>query len=443
MSDNKLSRRDFVKRSVVGAAGVAVGATILAKGLARGANETIGVAVMGIHGRGKGHINAYLGIKGVRVVALVDPDRSLFDSRSKMVEDKQGDRPKCYEDIRDALADKNVDVVSIAAPDHWHALGTIWACQAGKDVYVEKPCSWCIREGRKMVEAAEKYKRIVQVGSQCRSERGTRECIARLWAGEIGKLYMARGLCYKPRGSIGVKGTAEPPPHLNWNLWLGPAQERPYMPNFVHYNWHWFWDFGTADLGNQGVHQMDIARWALNKGLPVKVHSVGGRFGYKDEGETPNTQECTFEYEDGTILVFEVRGLPTNREMDVKIGNLFYGSEGYGSIPFHGSMKTGIGYDGKGKPPEGLKLPDVGGAGVANHFQNFIDCVRSRRREDLNADILEGHLSAALCHLGNISYRLGRKLTFDPKTETFPGDDEANKLLTRDYREPFVVPDKV
>ncbi len=439
----RISRRDFLKRTAQTAAGVAATITFLPKGLAQGANETIGVAVMGIHGRGMSHINEFIKIKQARVVALVDPDRSLFDSRCKMVEDKQGDRPKCYEDIRDALADKNVDAVSIATPDHWHALGTIWACQAGKDVYVEKPCSWCIREGRKMVEAAEKYKRIVQVGTQSRSNPKVRNAIARLWAGQIGKLYMARGLCYKPRRSIGIKGTAEPPPHLNWNLWLGPAQERPYMPNFVHYNWHWFWDFGTTDLGNQGVHQMDIARWGLRKGLPVKVHCVGGRFGYKDEGETPNTQVATYEYEDGTLLVFEVRGLPTNDEAGAKIGDLFYGAEGWMSSGE--GYQPRIGYDGKGKAKSEseLKLDPVGGNGDSNHFQNFINCVISRRREDLNADILEGHLSAALCHLGNISYRLGRKLTFDPKTETFPGDDEANKLLTRDYREPFVVPDEV
>ncbi|NQT82478.1 hypothetical protein HQ563_05620 [bacterium] len=264
---------------------------------------------------------------------------------------------------------------------------------------------------------------------------------------------MSRGLCYKPRHSIGFRPNEPVPDKLHYDLWLGPAPLQPYNGNLVHYNWHWFWDFGNGDMGNQGVHQMDIARWGLNKGLPVKITAAGGRFGYvdvkdlegnrvdRDQGQTPNTEICTYTYDDGTLLVFETRGRFTNDEDGVKIGNLFYGSEGYMA-----GTTAKFGFGGKpyrGRPKDQIELGPVGGNGKGSHFQNWIDAVRSRRVEDLNADVLEGHLSAALCDLGNIAYRLGRSLVFDPKTETFPGDAEANKLLKRDYRHPFVIPEKV
>jgi predicted dehydrogenase len=257
-----------------------------------------------------------------------------------------GARPKLYTDLRQLLEDKAVDAVSTATPNHWHALLTIWACQAGKDVYVEKPACWSFEEGEKMIEAARKYNRIVQVGHQTRSDPVTRLAVQRAWAGEIGKIYMSRGLCYKPRGPIGFQKDTDPPPWLHWELWQGPATRRPFNPNYVHYNWHWFWNYGNGDIGNQGVHQVDIARWFLNKRYPVKVHSVGGRYGYEDQGETPNTQIATFEYEDGTLLVFEVRGLFTNDEQGAKIGNLVYGSLGY--------MSSGDGYKPRRSPQEEL-----------------------------------------------------------------------------------------
>jgi predicted dehydrogenase len=282
-----------------------------------------------------------------------------------------------------------------------------------------------------MVEAARKYNRIVQVGTQSRSSGRVRKAIQLLHEGVIGDIYMARALCYKPRDSIGFKPTENPPKGLHFDIWLGPAREQPYHANLVHYNWHWFWDFGTTDMGNQGVHQMDIARWGLNKELPVKVHGIGGRFGYKDQGETPNTQVSTFEYSDGTQLVFEVRGLYTNDESGVKIGNLFYGSKGYMVINDE-SYRVYLGR-------ESRPLSDQGLAGGDDHHNNWIKAVRSRRPEDLNAEIIEGHYSAALCHLGNVSCRVGRKLAFDPKTETFGDDKQANGYLSRNYREPFVV----
>jgi len=449
-----MNRREFLKRGARGAAGVAVGVTAIRAGKsAFAANDQINVAVVGVHGQGRSHVGQLCEIDGVRVIALCDPDERVFGPPAATVKEKQGAEPKLYVDIRDLLADKNLDAISIATTNHWHALATVWACQAGKDVYVEKPASWCVWEGRKMVEAARKYERIVQVGTQSRSSGNWRDAIARLHAGEIGKVYMARGLCYKRRDSIGFKPNEETPKGLHYDLWLGPAALRPYNGNLVHYNWHWFWDFGNGDMGNQGVHQMDIARWGLNKGLPVKITAAGGRFGYvdvkdlqgnlvdRDQGETPNTEICAFTYEDGALLVFETRGRFTNDEDGQKVGNLWYGSEGYMT-----GTEAKFGFEGKpyrGRPREEVELVPVGGSGEGNHFKNWINAVRSRRAEDLNADVLEGHLSAALCHLGNIAYRLGRSLVFDPKTETFPSDAEANKLLKRDYRPPFVIAENV
>ncbi len=439
---SRMNRRGFIHQSGKALMGAAAGLTILrGTGSAWAANDEIGIAVVGIHGRGQSHIDAYCGMPGVRVVALCDPDTRLFADRAKRIEQKQGQAPKCYPDLRKCLEDPNVNAISIATCNHWHALATIWGCQAGKDVYVEKPASWCVREGRKMVEAAEKYQRVVQVGTQSRSSQTHRNAVALMRAGGLGQVYMARALCFKPRGSIGVKEPTAVPEGLDFDLWLGPGPEHPYHENLVHYNWHWFWDFGNGDIGNQGAHEMDIARWGLGKTLPVKVFSSGGRFGYQDQGQTPNTQMATFEYGDGSQLVFEVRGHYTNDEAGVRVGNFFYGSEGY--IETSDGFKPHLGPKGDGAPKPGLTLPPVGGSGEGDHFKNFVNAVRSRKREDLNADILEGHLSAAHCHLANISYRLGRALQFDPVKEVFIGDEEANKLLTRKYRKPFVVPEKV
>ncbi len=439
-----LSRREFIHGSSKAIAGGAVGLTVLrSRSSAYAANDQVGVGVMGIHGRGQSHIDAYCAYDGAKVVALCDPDSRLFEGRSKRVADRQGgEAPKCYQDVRAMLQDPNVDAISIATCNHWHALATIWGCQAGKDVYVEKPASWSVWEGRKMIEAAEKYDRIVQVGCQSRSSGHVRDAIARVHAGQLGEIYMAKACCYKPRGSIGFKEATPPPDGVDFDLWLGPAELQPHHGNLVHYNWHWFWDFGNGDLGNQGVHQMDIALWGLQRGLPTKIYSTGGRFAYEDQGETPNTHLCTFEYDDGVQLVFEVRGHYVNDEAGVRIGNLFYGSDGYMSSGQGYKAKTG--YKGEDMEDKDLgELPEVGGTGEGNHFQNFIDCVRSRNKDEQNAPVEAGHLSSALCHLANISYRVGRSLTFDPATERFVGDKEANKLLTRKYRAPYVIPDSV
>jgi len=436
-----MTRRAFLEQSGRAALGAAAGLTVL-RAWSHSPNDTIGVAVIGLNGQGKAHIRQFSEIEGVRLVALCDVDERVLQQAGAMVEQRTGTRPKLYTDLRQLLEDKAVDAVSTATPNHWHALLTIWACQAGKDVYVEKPACWSFEEGEKMIEAARKYNRIVQVGHQTRSDPVTRLAVQRAWAGEIGKIYMSRGLCYKPRGPIGFQKDTDPPPWLNWELWQGPATRRPFNPNYVHYNWHWFWNYGNGDIGNQGVHQVDIARWFLNKRYPVKVHSVGGRYGYEDQGETPNTQIATFEYEDGTLLVFEVRGLFTNDEQGAKIGNLVYGSLGY--------MSSGDGYKPRRSPQEELpekensQRPELGGTGEPNHYRNFIQAVRSRRVSDLHCDVEEGVISAQLVHLANISYRLGRALRFDPVRKQFIGDREANAMLRRqDQPKGFEIPKKV
>jgi len=461
---SKIDRRGFLKKSAAAGA-LALGASgakqkndrldLAVTTPRRGANEELRVAVVGFHGMGGGHIGAHTRDKQVRVVTLCDIDENLFGGKVKWLEDKTGRKPKTETDVRNVMDDKDVDIVSTATPNHWHALITVWACQANKDVYVQKPCSHNIFEGRKMVEAARKYKRIVQVGTQIRSSAAVQEAMKLLREGVIGEVYMARGLCFKGRGSIGNcadgigsgkeheyfvhggKGKNYDTNHMNkvhYDLWLGPAPKLPFNYNRFHYNWHWNWNFGNGDLGNQGVHQTDVAQWALGKDdtLPVKVDGMGGRYTYKDQGQTPNTLAATYQYEDGKMLVFEVRGRQTNREFDVGVGNIIYGSKGYMAFPKYSSFKTMV----DGKPgPEGK----AGG----DHFENFHEAVRRRDPSFLNAPIEKGHRSAALCHMANISYRLGRSLVFDPKTETFPGDAEANKMLTRNYREPFVVPEKV
>ncbi|WP_435011090.1 Gfo/Idh/MocA family protein [Tundrisphaera lichenicola] len=396
-----------------------------------GPNDQLRVAIIGVRGRGMEHVAGYLKLKDARITTICDADRNVIGPATKAIETFQGSAPKYVQDLRKVFDDPEVDVVSIATPNHWHSLATIWACQAGKDVYVEKPVSHNIFEGRKMVEAARKYNKVVQTGTQCRSHQGIQDAIEFLQSGKLGKLYMAKGLCYKPRGSIGHKPVGPVPEGLDYDLWTGPAELTPFNPNKLHYNWHWVWNTGNGDLGNQGIHQMDLARWGLGKReFPKTVMSSGGRYGYEDDGETPNTLTTAFEFDDA-LLQFEVRGLATNDEMGVRIGDLFYGSEGVLAITSYTDWQTFMG-------PKYQKGP--GGKGGGDHFNNFLQAVRTRDVRSLNADIEEGHLSSAYCHLGNIAYKLGRKLHINPSTESFVDDAQADALLTRNYRKGFEVP---
>jgi predicted dehydrogenase len=401
---------------------------------AAGPNDVLRVAVVGVHGRGMDHIDGFSRLKDVRITAICDIDQNTIGSAKHAIQEHYGTAPKYYQDIRRLLEDKEIDAISVATTNHWHALATIWAVQAGKDVYVEKPVSHNVTEGRRMVEAARKYKKIVQTGTQLRSHKGIQDAMAFIRSGQLGQVYMAKGLCYKPRGSIGHKPDGPVPPGVDYNVWLGPAPERPFNPNRFHYNWHWFWDYGNGDLGNQGIHQMDVARWGLGKReFPRAVLASGGRFGYSDDGQTPNTLHVSYEFDD-CELQFEVRGLYTNEELKVKIGDIFYGTDGILAVTSYTDWQTYFG-------PKLEKGP--GGTGGGDHFANFVKAVRARDHALLDADIEEGHLSSAYCHLGNIAYRLGRKLQINPSSESFVHDPEADAMLTRDYRPPFLVPAKV
>ena len=443
-------------------------------------SDRLRVAVVGVNGRGMAHVRDFSRRADAEVVAICDVDERAGGKAVDSVRERTGKAPRLEKDLRKLLEDRSIDIVSIATPNHWHALGSIWAIQAGKDVYVEKPVSHNVHEGRVVVELARKHGRIVQTGSQSRSNPGMRQFIDYVRSGKLGKVTISRGLCYKRRDSIGKSPAATAPPAgIDYDLWLGPAPARADVPRAkLHYDWHWQWDYGNGDIGNQGSHEIDKARWGLGKTtLPRGVVSIGGRFGYDDDGETPNTQVCFYDYGDAQ-LVFEVRGLKTGDYLGAKVGNIFHGTEGYAVST---SYSSGTIFD-----KDGNKVHHFSGG--ADHIGNFIAAVRSRRHTDLSCDIEEGHLSAALCHLGNISYRLGanqppgskpaalaqiagaeealarfekhlsdngvapttaairlgRALTVDPQRETFTNGTppEANALLSREYRQGFVVPQR-
>src|SRR5262245_52692785 len=384
----------------------------------RDVNSQLRVACVGVRGRGMDHVGGFAGNNKLNTVvaAICDADSAVIGKAVKAVEDKQKKLVSFTQDIRRVLDDKSIDIISIATPNHWHALAAIWAMQAGKDVYVEKPVSHNVREGRIIVETARKYGKICQTGTQSRSTKGLRDAMDYVHSGKLGKVYLSRGLCYKARGSIGkVKDATPIPGSCDYNLWCGPAPMKPLMRKNLHYDWHWAWDTGNGDLGNQGIHEMDKARWGLGKmELPKSAVSIGGRFGFLDDGETANTQICLFDYGD-CELIFEVRGLPTQKLLGAGVGNIYYGTEGYVVCP---SYSSGVAYD-----KDGRKLAEFNGGG--DHYGNFIKAVRERKHEILNADILEGHLSSAMCHLGNISYRLGKQTAFSDAEKSFGEDKDG------------------
>ena len=464
------TRRKFLAQSSVFATFAISGTK--SSGKIIGANERVNVAVCGIKGRGASHIGGHGRQKNVTISHLVDPDSRLFEGRKKFVQSKFKNTPECVQDVRKVLDNNEVDVISIATPNHWHSLMSIWACQAGKDVYVEKPLSHNLFEGRKLVEAAKKYKRIVQHGTQNRSLRKWSDLASEVASGKNGKLEVALGTCHKRRGSIGFKDTKSPPSELDFDVWTGPAAKEDFHDNLVHYNWHWFWNYGNGDIGNQGVHQMDIARWMIPGAVwPKSVICFGGRFGYKDQAETANTQLAIFDYGE-SLLVFDVRGLSGKSNMGVSNHVYFDKNAKQKNSASHGL--------------KGIKDP-LADRGKVDIFENFIEAVRNRKEEHLDAHVYEGHVSSGLCHLANVSYRLGEKssfnkknksfgsnkksyeyfermqehlkenglnlketdyivgrnLEFDAKTETIKGDDEANELLSRNYRSPYIVPEKV
>jgi len=495
---SRLSRRTFIKRSAL--FGAATFLSTHSWGQVAGANGDIRIAVIGLNGRGKNHLSSLAKIPGVRVVALCDPDSEVLEKAAHTL----GGKVKTYIDVRELLASSDVDAITIATPNHWHSLAGIWACQAGKDVYVEKPVSHNIWEGRQLVAAATKYNRVVQAGTQIRSGQGLIDAVAWVRGGNLGKITASRGFCYKYRASIGLSSGPQPvPSSVNYDIWSGPAPAAPLHRKRLHYDWHWEFLNGNGDVGNQGIHQMDVARWFLGEtGLPRHTLSIGGRLGYTDDGQTPNTQVVIHDYATAP-LIFEVRGLPAKSSpapagasaveatgaeaasakaglMDkyrgVGVGNVV-DCEG-GSVIIT-SYTSATAYDKAGKVVKEFK-------GTDRHMENFIDVVRSRKIAELYGPIEEGHISSALCHLGNISHQLGKAespehirekvkgdaplaeaygrmaehlaangvdltktpatlglaLAVDSKKERFTGAhaDKANALLTREYRKPYVVP---
>ncbi|WP_373516670.1 Gfo/Idh/MocA family protein [Pricia sp.] len=444
----KASRRSFIKKTAVAGSGIIAAPTIISASVF-GANDRINAAVLGIHGRGKNHISSLMELENVRVATLCDPDMNLLKEGQTAFNEKYGTKVKLEQDLRRVFEDKDIDVVSIASPNHWHALSVIWACQAGKDVYVEKPGSHNIWEGRKMVEAAEKYDRIVQHGVQLRSSPAVNEAIGLLRDGYIGRVYMARGLVFRWRESIGDAGTSPVPEGIDYDLWTGPAEKRPFSRNLVHYNWHWHWPYGNGDVGNQGIHETDLCMWGLDVGLPTKITSMGGKYLWDDAKETPEVLTSTYNYpEENKIIQFEVRPWCTNTEQDVTVGNIFYGEKGILVVDGYDKYKTYMGQDRTpgqsgddgGEAASGM---DRGAGGTTGHFANFIEAVRKHDKSILNGPVETAHLSSGLAHLGNIAYRTGRVLEFDPKAEKFVNDPEADTYLTRDYREGFEVPANV
>ena len=418
-------------------------ATAAAASRVWGANDKINIGIVGLGGRGGNHLSTYPKIDGARVAGLCDVNQTAREVANGTLVKGGYDKAKEFEDMRAMFADPTIDAVSIATPNHWHVLATIWAMKAGKDVYCEKPACYNIHEGERVLQVAHETKKIVQVGSQHRSTPFKMRAMEAIQGGVIGKVYSAKGLCYKRRVSIGHKADSPTPAGVNWDLFLGPAPRRPFNELRFKYNWHWFWDTGNGDIGNQGVHEMGIARWALgDPSWPKSAVSTGGKYGPDDDQETPNTQLARFDYGDKE-LVFEVRGLltgaegvpaaprrgaaaPTTTPLNVMVGDIIYGSEGWASQSDQGVQF----YRGEGSEMFREEKPTAGENTTKLHMENFLTGVRSRNMKDLHDPIDNAVLSAGLVHLANISYRTGRKLTVEPGLK-FTGDPVATKMISR------------
>lgn len=484
-SDNQFSRRAFLKTSLA----VGLGAAILPHARVMGANGDIRVAIAGVGNKGSQHVGQFKKVPGVRVVALCDPDPGRMKAAIKKHFEGEAE-PRTYQDIRQLIDDKEVDAICVATPNHWHALATVWACQAGKDVYTEKPFSHSFEEGQRLIRAGQKYNRVITVGTQSRSDEGLASLRQYIEEGNLGDLEYVRGIYYSIRQPIGkVSGPQQPPEGTDFNVWLGPAPDEPLMREKLHYDWHWQWQYGNGDLGNNMVHMIDIANWMVNNTkFPEKVISLGGRFNWDDDGVTPNTQTVIYDFGQGQVpYLCEVRNLPyeagserTDNIKGTRVGVQVKGSDGY----FVGYNAGGWVYDNDGK-----RVKQFPGDGGGSHHQNFINAVRDRKPDMVNATPQMGHLSAGICHLGNISQKLaqdanaqeiyeaigdkkiyderidsfqehlllnkvdlqavprqlGPWLEFDPSGQKFVGEraEEANAQMTSTYRSGFEMPQDV
>ncbi|MCP4643470.1 MAG: Gfo/Idh/MocA family oxidoreductase [bacterium] len=419
------------RRRFLGTASSAVlVAGTMATGKVFGANDRVRIGSAGLRGRGWTLGRTAHDLPDAELVALCDPDANVLAPRTQELKDASGKEPRAYNDIRDMVADPDIDAVTVGTPNHWHVLAAIWAMQNGKDVYVEKPISHTVFEGRQLVEAQKKHGRVVQHGTQRRSEPPWQRAAERIRSGLIGDIHMVRCNVTRFREPFSFPASQPVPDGLDWTLWQGPATEKPYSENYVHYNWHWFWHYGNAETGNNGPHRMDVANWYLDKGLPVRSYSTGGIFGYTDDArETPNFQSTTHTFADGTTLILDIRNRYT-------VSGPFI--EGCGT---KGHFNGTAFYDTDGNViPDDQELPVVDKDTTKVHMAAFIKAVRAGDPAAVPATPLQGHIAAALCHLGNISYRVGRSIQFDPATEQVVGDEQANALLTRVYRPGFEVP---
>jgi predicted dehydrogenase len=453
---NKLTRRGFLQstgKSAAGFAAGAVGINAARHAPAKSGGDRLRLAVVGIRGRGGYLAQRFATREDCQVAYLCDVDESLFPSRVKEIEAAQKQLPQAVGDFRRALDDKSVDAIIVATPDHWHALATIWGCQAGKDVYVEKPISHSPWEGRKMVEAARRYQRIVQVGTQNRSAAYNKLAKDYIDSGKLGTVHMVRVINQKSWPNVSAVADGATPAGLNWDMWTGPAPEAAYNPNF-HHGWNHFWRFSGGDIINDGVHQMDLARWLVGKDYPQSVYSTGGRYAEKGVFESPDTQVAVFQFDD-LVFTFEltlytpymIKSDPALRDSD----DYPYWPQNAERIEIYGSQglmivgRHGCGWQVYDRPKDRkpvIAAQENGPFPDTEHFDNFVACVRNRKRP--NADIEEGHRSTLLCQLANISLRLGgRKLVVDAGSESLVDDSEANALLKREYRSPWVVPETV
>jgi predicted dehydrogenase len=470
--ESEINRREFIKTTARTGAGLAaLGGISFFTQPQRifGANDRVRIAVVGVHGQGWAHVHQYSRMPDVEIAALCDVDENVTNQRLSDMEKLGIKKPATFVDLRKLLDDKSIDAISIATPNHWHSLQAIWGCQAGKDVYVEKPMCHNAWEGRQLVRAAQKYNRIVQHGTNSRSGPAIMEGVQKMQDGLIGDVYLSRGLCYKWRNTIRHAPEEPVPAGFHFDIWTGPAPMKPFTKNRYHYNWHWVWDTGNGDFGNQGIHELDVARWGLGVKYPTRIAAIGAKVMFDDDQTTPNVLNVAYEFTmpDGKkrLLEFEVRHWCTNHEAQIgtpafgggevpaalgnaaegkakkgpenTIGNIFYGSNGYLAMNGYDSYKSWIG--------EELE-PGPSAHAAGNNWANFIACVRSRKKEELNAPIEEGLISCTLLHLGNTSYRVGRALQFDPEKMEIIGDEEASRILRdgdRGYREPYVLPEEV
>ncbi len=488
MSD--MTRRCFLKQGTATATGLSLGAFAATQSRAQGANNEVRVAVAGVHSQGNGHVGRFQGIDGVEVVALCDPDAEVLAQRSQEFEKKYGRKVQGYADVRKVLDCKDIDALVVATPNHWHALMTLWACQAGKDVYVEKPVSHSVWEGRKMVQAARKYQRIVQAGTQQRSCPAVREAARDLQAGKYGKVLWAHCSKLGSRSSIGKVTTPQPvPAHIDYNLWAGPAPMTPVMRQRFHYDWHWQWNWGDGEMANWGVHYLDDLRHLLGwESVPTTIQAAGNRFAWDDNGETPNMHFALATYDDVPVVI-DVRNMPDPWRKGGKDGAIYLSSRGGNVIQCEGASIRFARGGGGAYDKAGKRVHQYRGDGGTKHAQNFIDAVRSRRSQDLAAEIEVGHLSTVICHQANLAWRagaaatvdeahqamkshpdalytltdmlqqlagndvdltrepfvLGPKLTYDPLQERFVGENAArgNAFIKSSYREPFVIGEEV